>query len=294
MGLRCIGTWALCAALGAGWWACSNAATDTAAGGRGGAGTGAGGESTDAGLGGAGGADAGPDALDLKCTPTVTMQIEDTGATGQVFTNAVPDPEPFVQETGRTVCRILYRNPEEVRDANHITLIIRYDTQYPGWKSGDVGDITVLISTYFLAQVQADGRDVATEVKGVLLHEMTHMYQNDDKASGEGSYANLGNVIEGIGDFVRIRAGYPPNGAMPSKTGQWDDQGYWKPAYFLLWIDDQNPEFLYHLNLSMLAGDGVAWSPDSIQTLTGKSVTTWWAEYKTAICCAGFTTTCCS
>lgn len=233
-------------------------------------------------------------ALDAKCTPTLTLELEDTGPKGQLFIDAVPDPESFVQATGRTVCQILYRKVEEVRDANHITLIIRDDPQYPGWKSGDVGNITVMISTDHLADVDAKGGDVASEVRGILLHEMTHMYQNDDKAPGEGTYAQLPNVIEGIADFVRIRAGYAPAGAQPSKTGSWDDQGYWKPAFFLLWIDGRHPDFLYRLNLGMVAGDGIAWSPDAIATLTGQSVADLWAEYATASCCAGSTQSCCN
>jgi hypothetical protein len=241
-----------------------------------------------------GGGDAAPDpALDAKCTPTFTLQLEDTGANAHFFTDAVPDPEPFVQEVGRSVCRILYRHADEVRDANHITLIIRDDPDYPGWKAGDVGDITVMISTHFLAIVAGQGRSVLDEITGVLLHEMTHMYQNDDQAAGEGTYARLGNVVEGVADFVRIRAGHTPSGATPAKTGEWDDVGYTKPAFFLLWIDGRHPDFLYRLNLSMAAGDGVAWSPDAFATITGESVAALWSEYGAAACCAGATRTCC-
>ena len=232
-------------------------------------------------------------ALDAQCTPAFTLQLEDTTPKGQLFTDAVPDPEGFVQQTGREVCKLLYRAPEEVRDANHITLIIRDDPDYAGWKSGNVGNITVMISTNHLSNVKAQGKDVAEEIKGILLHEMTHMYQNDDKAAGEGTYPGLPNVIEGIADFVRIRAGHPPDGAKPSKTGVWDDTGYSKPAFFLLWIDGKHPDFLYRENLAMQAGDGVVWSPDTFEVLTGSTVDVLWQEYSTAACCVGSTQTCC-
>ena len=245
----------------------------------------------------AGEADADADAtdpeLDAKCTPTFTLQLEDVGPKGQLFTNAVPDPEAFVQETGREVCRILYRNADEVRDVNHITLIIRDDPDYPGWKSGSAGDITVMISTYHLAALDAKGGDVLKEIKGVLLHEMTHMYQHDDAAAGEATYPNLGNVIEGVADFVRIRAKYPPVGAKPSKTGVWDDAGYWKPAFFLLWVDGKHQDFVYRLNLSMKGGDGVAWAPAAFEKITSATVDELWAEYLGAACCSGSTQTCC-
>jgi hypothetical protein len=232
-------------------------------------------------------------ALDAKCTPTFTLQLEDTTEKGKIFTDAIPDPESFAQETGRQVCRILYRKLEEVRDANHLTLIIKSDPNYPGWKSGDVGDITVMISTDHLAEVQAAGRDVAAEIKGILLHEMTHMYQNDDKAAGEGTWPTLPNILEGVGDFVRIRAGFTPYSTKPAKGGTWDDTGYTKPAFFLLWIDVKFPDFLYRMNLSMKAGDGVAWTPQTIQDITGTSVDALWQEYKTASCCLGTNVSCC-
>jgi len=252
---------------------------------------GAGGSTAAAGGNGGTGGMGNPE-LDAACTPTFTLDLQDMGPGGQLFLDSVPDPEAFVQDIGRRVCRILYRNASEVRAANHITLIIKQDP-IPGWKSGDVGDITVMISTTHLADVQAQGNDVATEIEGVLFHEMTHMYQNDDKAPGEGTYANLPNVIEGVADAVRIRGMLPPIGAKPSKTGTWDDQGYWKPAFFLLWIDNQFPDFLYHLNLSMIAGDGVVWAPDQIGTITGKSADMLWTEYQGATCCLDTQQACC-
>lgn len=230
--------------------------------------------------------------LDAVCTPTVDIEMAEAGANGAYFTDAVPDPVPFIQETGRRVCRILYRNPGEVRAANHITLVLQ-DDKIPGWKSGDVGDITVMISTSHLADVSSAGQDVKLEIQGVLTHEMTHMYQNDDKAPGEGTYARLGNVIEGIADAVRIRAKLPPTGSAPSKIGQWDDQGYWKPAYFLLWIDDQYPNFVYQLNQSMAIGDGKAWTPDSFADITGETVSDLWTRYKSAACCSAADRSCC-
>ena len=232
-------------------------------------------------------------ALDAACTPTVAIQIEDQGPNGALFTDNVPDAEAFVQETGRRVCRILYRKPEEVRAANKITLILRADDEVAGWKSGDVGNITVMVSTSHLASVHAKGLDVKTEIEGVLTHEMTHMYQNDDKAPGEGTYKNLGNVIEGIADAVRIRAKLPPTDSKPSKTGTWDDAGYWKPAYFLLWVDDQSPDFLYRLNQSMAIGDGNAWTPDAFELITGRTVDDLWTAYAGATCCSAKDRSCC-
>lgn len=231
--------------------------------------------------------------LAAACTPGFTLQIDaDAGPSAQIFTDAVPDPEGLALQVGLRVCRILYRKASEVRKATHLTLLIK-DDPLPGWKSGDGAAITVMISTSHLADVKAKGRDVLAEITGILHHEMTHMYQNDDKAPGEGTYAELSNVIEGVADFVRIRAGFPPDGAVPTKTGAWDSEGYWKPAFFLLWIDLKFPDFIHRMNLGMVAGDGIAWTPAAIETLTGQTVDALWGEYGASACCQGRKQDCC-
>lgn len=225
----------------------------------------------------------------------MTLKLTDMGPNGQLFLTAVSKqpapyntPEPFVQEIGRTVCRILYRKPEEVRAANNITLEIHdYDGVAAKW--GDVGDIGVEISSRYLGTVGEDR--IADEVKGILLHEMTHMYQNDDKPEATSPY--LPGMYEGIGDFVRIRAGHPPEGAKPNdKGGNWYDKSYTSQAFFWLFVDTKIPDFVYKLNLTMKK-DGVPWSEDSIQTIAGKSGDELWAEYQDAACCQGNNTTCC-
>lgn len=150
-----------------------------------------------------------------------------------------------------------------------------------------------MISTRHLAEVNAAGNDVARKIAGILHHEITPMDENDDKAPGEGTYPNLGNVLEGVADFVRFRAGYLPLHAMPTKTGAWDDEGHWKPAFFLLWVDDVHTDFLYGMNLSMGAGDGVVWWTATFHAVTGQTVEEPWAEYEASGCCKGKVETCC-
>jgi hypothetical protein len=215
--------------------------------------------------------------LDAKCTPGFDLNLEDTDETRRaLFMDAAGgDPEAFVQEIGRGVCHILYRTADEVRDATHLQLIIRYAPGEVAWKAGDGADITVMISTDHLTNVKNQGRDVATEVKGILFHEMTHMYQHDDH-DGHGADAGL---IEGIADFVRIKAGFTPDGAQPSGGGNWND-GYTHTAFFLLYVDQAYPGFAHDLNLSMDSDDGKTWSPAAFQDITGKPVETLWDDYK--------------
>jgi hypothetical protein len=209
----------------------------------------------------------------------VTLDLEDTDPTRQkLFLDAANnDPEGFMQEIGRNVCALLYRKVEEVRDATHLTLHISHAPGEVAWKAGNGADIEVMISTDHLSNVAGEGRDVAYEVKGILYHEMTHMYQHDD-SDGQGGDLDIG-LIEGIADYVRFSAGYPPDGAQPDPNGNWND-GYRTTAFFLLWLAEAYPDSVYRLNLSMDERDGKTWTKEAFVELTGKSVEDLWQEYR--------------
>jgi len=160
---------------------------------------------------------------------------------------------------------------------SHVKLIIRYAPGEVAWKAGDGSDITVMISTDHLRNVKNQGRDVAREIKGILFHEMTHMYQQDD-SDGHGAD---GGLIEGIADTVRFKNGFIPDGAQPNPNGHWND-GYRTTAFFLLWLDQRYDSFIYRLNLTMDSQDGKTWSPESFRTITGKTVDALWNDYRAA------------
>ncbi|KKY21467.1 putative pbsp domain protein [Phaeomoniella chlamydospora] len=74
------------------------------------------------------------------------------------------------------------------------------------------------------------------EIIGVITHEMVHCYQYD------GEQTAPGGLIEGIADFVRLKAGLGPphwfdeNGRKP-RGDKWD-HGYQKTAFFLEWLEE--------------------------------------------------------
>ena len=82
------------------------------------------------------------------------------------------------------------------------------------------------------------------EIAGILHHEMTHMYQNDDKP--EATFSGMARMYEGIADAVRIRNGFTPLKAAPSnKSGSWQDKTYTGQAFFWLYVDHAHPGFLH-------------------------------------------------
>ncbi|OQE23606.1 hypothetical protein PENSTE_c008G00422 [Penicillium steckii] len=86
------------------------------------------------------------------------------------------------------------------------------------------------------------------ELVGVLTHELVHCYQhtapheNDENDTKEKIPHPPGGLIEGIADFVRLKAQLdPPHWKRPQsaseRASKWD-AGYQHTAYFLAWIED--------------------------------------------------------
>lgn len=82
--------------------------------------------------------------------------------------------------------------------------------------------------------------DPLHELVGVLTHELVHCYQHT--APPGSSVRPPGGLIEGIADFVRLKAGLePPHWKKPNcaaeRPPKWD-MGYQHTAYFLAWLED--------------------------------------------------------
>ncbi|KAL8921316.1 MAG: hypothetical protein Q9172_004089 [Xanthocarpia lactea] len=77
------------------------------------------------------------------------------------------------------------------------------------------------------AEPQSRRRD---EIQGVLVHEMVHCWQWACDGTAPGG------LIEGIADYVRLKAGLSPPHWKKEKKGNWDG-GYQHTGYFLDWIE---------------------------------------------------------
>lgn len=75
-----------------------------------------------------------------------------------------------------------------------------------------------------------EGGREADEIEGVLVHEMVHCWQwNARGTAPEG-------LIEGIADFVRLKAGLSPPHWKKEGGGKWN-AGYQHTGYFLEWVE---------------------------------------------------------
>jgi hypothetical protein len=112
--------------------------------------------------------------------------------------------------------------------------------------------------------------DLKNEITGVLYHEMTHVWQ----WNGNGQ-AN-GGLIEGIADYVRLKANYAPSHwVKPGQGNKWD-QGYDVTARFLDYCNGLRNGFVAELNKLMRNG----YSDQFFVQLLGKTVDQLWKDYK--------------
>ncbi|XP_024376680.2 uncharacterized protein, partial [Physcomitrium patens] len=154
----------------------------------------------------------------------------------------------------------------EVKDHSTVTLVV-VELQR-GIPAVTVGD-KIELSAHYIVEKKNDKK----EIKGVIYHESVHVWQNN-----EGNYrdAKFRGVIEGVADWIRLRADLAPPHWKKAPSAHWYD-GYETTAYFLDWICYRYDEnFVKKLNKKMKN----SWSEDFFQQIVHKEVEELWNEYK--------------
>ncbi|KAI4133592.1 MAG: hypothetical protein LQ338_000104 [Usnochroma carphineum] len=109
------------------------------------------------------------------------------------------------------------------------------------------------------------------EIQGVLVHEMVHCWQWNAYGTAPGG------LIEGIADFVRLKAGLSPPHWKKERGETWD-QGYQHTGYFLDWIEteygDGSTRRVNEALMNKRYDEEAFWN-----SLFGKGVQELWSEY---------------
>ncbi|XVE93446.1 hypothetical protein REPUB_Repub01dG0193300 [Reevesia pubescens] len=161
------------------------------------------------------------------------------------------------------IWRIFQQNdPADRKDVQKVTLFI---------ENGDGVAFSVNNEIHVNANYLGNySGDVKREFTGVLYHEMTHIWQ------WNGNGQTPGGLIEGIADFVRLKANYiPSHWVQPGQGDRWD-QGYDVTARFLDYCNSLRNGFVAELNKKMRTG----YSADYFVELLGKTVDQLWSDYK--------------
>ncbi|KAK9074007.1 hypothetical protein SSX86_006602 [Deinandra increscens subsp. villosa] len=152
-------------------------------------------------------------------------------------------------------------------DRKPVDAVNIYIIEFDGAEAITWGNNNINVSSIYLKGYEGD---LKWEFTSLLYHEMTHVFQ----WNGEG-HAPIG-LVEGVADYMILKAGYaPPGFAVPGQGDRWD-QGYDFTARFLEYCDGISADFVAKLNKKMRFDFDVKY----FEELTGKPVDQLWREYK--------------
>lgn len=208
--------------------------------------------------------------------PKLRLEIRDLTHPGAaIFLGAVNISTCF-ETAVRNVLKWLYSTPTHPHTnappTRSVTLILR-DMDGVAYTTGsDLDDDhkEIHFSLGYIAGIAAERH--ASEITGVLTHELVHCYQWD------GRHAAPGGLIEGVADWVRLSCDLAPPHWSRDASGRWDG-GYQHTAYFLDYLEERfGRGSVRKLNESLRVGkyeEKAFWTG-----LLGRPVEQLWEDYR--------------
>lgn len=212
--------------------------------------------------------------------PTLRLHLDDITHSATQITNSSLDGGLYLARAIDHVLAHLYKpyGLSDMPKVRSVTVVLRsmggvaYTTGLP---LDDLHKEIHLSLDYVQAVQSRNSTGIRHEIAGVITHEMVHCFQHN----GHGTCP--GGLIEGIADFVRLKAGLaPPHWKKSSETrGERWDEGYQKTAWFLEWLEDKKGAgTVSRLNATLKTekyDEEKFW-----KNLVGVSVEKLWSQYK--------------
>jgi hypothetical protein len=191
--------------------------------------------------------------------PKLRLHLQDArhSATAS-FLRFIPDLQAVLDYGLAAIVEHLYTSPPsistgkrptsftpEVPATRSVTVILQDFSGVAYTNGTDLDDDhkEIHFSLSYINHVCNNNADPLSELKGVLTHELVHCYQHTTPPSPKNIPGPPGGLIEGIADFVRLKAGFvPPHWQRPTsakdRPSKWDE-GYQHTAFFLEWLEDE-------------------------------------------------------
>jgi hypothetical protein len=174
---------------------------------------------------------------------------------GRITAAIVRGDSLFFQKIARKVVSLLYLSPEDsITRVRNLNIRVE-DFDGVAYATGDSEGNVIVLSCRWIGNSFLDTRDTtktADEITGVLLHEMTHVYQLEPRApGGYGGNTAIWACIEGTADAVRYLAGYFKENDVGAGGSYLD--GYRTTGFFLGWVaKNKDADFLRAFNRAAL------------------------------------------
>jgi hypothetical protein len=189
--------------------------------------------------------------------PKLRLHLQDArhAATASFF-RFIPDLQAVLDSGLAAIVEQLYTPPSssgkmptsftpEIPATRSVTVILQDFSGVAYTNGTDIDDDhkEIHFSLSYINHVCNNNADPLSELKGVLTHELVHCYQHTTPPNSKDVPGPPGGLIEGIADFVRLKAGFvPPHWQKPTsakdRPSKWDE-GYQHTAFFLAWLEDE-------------------------------------------------------
>jgi hypothetical protein len=208
------------------------------------------------------------------CAAEVVLKVDDASAAAQ-YPRELPEFKTLVQLISRNSCAMLYKKPNDVpRYARKCEILVK-DYKDPGANPYRGADVLVYREDSY-CQIKLRGEafryyNPPNYFVLLMYHEVTHTTQQSDYGPDRGA------INEGVATYIEEkmweRRHDPP-------SGDWR-RGYSTMAYFLMWLEQRYPDFVYKLLMSAATKERIG--TQVFRRITGKPIEQLWQEYQASI-----------
>ena len=210
--------------------------------------------------------------------PTLRLHLNDLPHEGtSLFLTTIHGAEDLSAQL-QTVLSLLYASPSSPRPGTRsVTLVLRAidGVAYTTGTELDDDHKEIHLNVNYVVKASKSKPSLRQEILGVIMHELVHCFQHNARGTCPGG------LIEGIADFVRLRAGLGAAHWRREAEGKWD-RGYQHTGYFLDWLERKFGEGTIRRMNACLRDEEGEWEEGRVfgRCCAGRSVEGLWEEYR--------------
>ncbi|WP_186176552.1 discoidin domain-containing protein [Vibrio jasicida] len=210
------------------------------------------------------------------------FSIDTNSLGGRLFVANLPNYRDFTLQHIVKLNQLLYLDVNEVPYVSNLKITIHPfsnpNCDGVAYKSGGINSTNIYINSCFLESLPSE--KVEAEIKGILVHELVHAYQNSNFEQGSGT-------LEGVADAVRYLTEFKSLEEKRTLGGD-HNSSYDLGAFWIDWLrhkllaNGDQRDFLYELNKYAGSPSGFNWQND-ITDFFSNTVDELWREYQTCL-----------
>lgn len=166
--------------------------------------------------------------------PTLRLHLNELSHEGaSIFLSSFHGNEDFETQV-QNVLNLLYTPSCERPGTRSVTLVLRQldGVAYTTGVDLDSDHKEIHLNLNYIVKASKTQPSIRHEILGVVCHELVHCFQWNAKGTCPGG------LVEGVADWVRLRAGLAAKHWRQEADGNWDG-GYQHTGYFLEYLEQR-------------------------------------------------------